>query len=117
MNKIEVSTYDDGRPCVSVLTDDGGVLVLTASEDDDVILQEPAWDTASERDAKKTLLDTPMLENLQESVYKPYENIIYRRTGLEVEVDDCGLCLMEVIEVLVDEGVYQIVDNKLVKVG
>lgn len=112
-NKIVVSTYDNGRPCVSVETPDGGAFILTADTDHVVPIDIP-WDNASSKDANKTLLDTPMLESIDDSLYKPIENIIYRRTGEEVEVEDCGRCLMEVIEVLVEEGEY-LLNDKLVK--
>lgn len=112
-NKITVSTYDNGRPCVSVETPDGESFILTADTDHVVAIDIP-WDDASSKDAKKTLLDTPMLESIDSSLYKPIENIIYRRTGDEVEVDDCGRCLMEVIEVLVEDSEYLLKD-KLVK--
>ena len=110
-NKIVVSMYDNDRPCVSVETPDGGSFILTADTDQAVPIDIP-WDDTSSKDANKTLLDTPMLESIDDNLYKPIENIIYRRTGDVVEVEDCGRCLMEVIEVLVEEGEYLLKDNE-----
>lgn len=112
-NSITVSEYDDERRCVEVGFPDGTSLVLTATLDDIKAIDKP-WDDGASKSL--TLLDLPLLESQQSDIYTPLEGVVYRRTGKLVEVDDCGRCLMEVIEVLVEPGEYRLVDGVVTKV-
>ena len=109
---IEVNEYDDGRPCVVV---DG--LVLTQTLDDVGISADERVQLGGNK--RFTLLDLPMLDSLNEQFRTEcatIENVVYKRTGKLVEVDDCGVCNMEIVEVLVDTGEYSFQDGALTKI-
>lgn len=112
-NSITVSEYDDEHRCIEVGYPDGTSLVLTATLDDIEAIDQP-WDDGASKSL--TLLDLPLLESQQPDLYTPLEGVVYRRTGKLVEVDDCGRCLMEVIEVLVEPGEYKLVDGVVTEV-
>ncbi len=113
-HKIEISQYDDGRPCLSVHTDNGEALIVTISVDE--LDETPELDDSFKKYKCKTLLDLPMLQSLSSNIYLPLEGVVYHGTGEFVPVKSAGHCLMEIVEINVPEGMYTLADGKLVKV-
>ena len=104
--KIIVSEYENGRPCVEVVSGDGFVLTANVSDinsDTDLFAAGNTCDT---------LIDLPYIASLDPSLVASVEGLVYRIKDM-VEVNDCGKCVMGIAEVLVEPGEYWLTDGKL----
>ena len=106
--KIIVSEYENGRPCVEVVSDSGEGFILTADMPD--INSDTDLFAAGNTD--DTLIDLPFIASLDPSLVASVEGLVYRVKDM-VEVNDCGKCVMGIAEVLVEPGEYWLADGKL----
>lgn len=106
--KIIVSEYENERPCVEVVDDSGEVFILTA----DVADVQAGTNPFADSNPDDTLIDLPFIASLDPSLVASIEGLVYRIKDT-VEVDDCGLCVMGIAEVLVEPGDYELADGKL----